>query len=77
MCSCIGGHLFFFYDGRDAYVTKQENDHYVYHNAAMTVTISNGCLTSTTIRECLLDEKAVQEECELIGGSILARVDCA
>ena len=57
VCSCIGGYPFSFYDSMDAYSTRQENDHYVYHNATMTVTIPNGCLASTNTRECSPDQE--------------------
>ena len=39
-----------FHDSTDAYATRQENDHYVYHNVVMTVVISNGCPISTTTK---------------------------
>ena len=45
VCSCIRGFPFSFYDGTYAYITKQGNDHYVYHNIATMVAISNGCPT--------------------------------
>ena len=35
----------FHHESRDAYTTKQENYHYILHNAAVTVTNSNGCST--------------------------------
>ena len=45
------GILFLFHNSTDAHTTKQGNDHYVYHNAAMTFAIPNGCPTSTATRE--------------------------
>ena len=47
-----------YYD-TDTYVMRQENDHYVYHNADTIVAIPNRCPTSTTIRECSFDKKGV------------------
>ena len=45
------------HDSTDVYATSLENDHYVYHNVVVTVAISNGCPTSTTIRECSPHQK--------------------
>ena len=50
----------FLHDSTGAYATRQGNDHYFYHNAAMTVATSNGCPTSTVTRECSLDQKKDQ-----------------
>ena len=63
------------HNSTDTYTMRQGNDHYVYHNAAMMAAIPNGCMTSTTTRECSPDQKGVQEVCELTDVSILARVD--
>ena len=60
----------FLRDSTGAYATRQGNDHYVYHNAAMTVATSNGCPTSTVTGECSLDQKRNKEVCEPTGGSI-------
>ena len=43
---------FSFYDSMDTYAKMQRNDHYVYHNAVMTVAISSGCPASTATIEC-------------------------
>ena len=43
VCSCIWGIPLFHHEGTDAYIQWQDNDRYVLHNAAMTVTNSNGC----------------------------------
>ena len=40
------------HDSTDVYATRQGKDHYVYHNAAVTVAIPNGCLTLTATKEC-------------------------
>ena len=73
VCSCIGGYPYSFYDGTNTYITKQGNNHYVYHNATTMVDISNECPASTTNRECLPDMKGAQEVYKPTGGSILAR----
>ena len=39
------------HDSTDVYATRQGNDHYIYHNAAVTVAIPNECLRSTATRE--------------------------
>ena len=43
VCSCIGGIPLFHHEGTDAYIQWQNNDRYVLHGAAVTVTSSNGC----------------------------------
>ena len=63
-----------FYDGTDAYTTRQKNDNYIYYNAT-TVAISNRCPTSTTPENAGPTKKGKQEVCEPIGGSILACLD--
>ena len=63
-----------YYDGTDEYVTRQENDHYVYHNA-MKVAIPNRCLSTKTPENVRPTKKGVQEVCKPTGGSILAHVD--
>ena len=68
------GYPFSFYNGTNAYVTKQENDHYIYHNNVTIVYISNAYPTSTAVRECSPDEKMAQKVREPTGGFILARV---
>ena len=45
VCSCIWGITLFHHEGTNAYTQGQENDRYVLHNGAMTVTSSNECLT--------------------------------
>ena len=62
-----------YYDVMIMYVMRQENDHYVYHNAA-TIAISNGCPTSTTPENARLTKKVTQKMCESTGRLILARV---
>ena len=57
-----------FYDGTKAYIMRQENDHYVYHNVRM-VTIPNGC--PATPENAISTKRGVQEVCEPTGGSIL------
>ena len=47
----------FFHDSTNTYTTRQESVLYVYHNAAVTVVIANGCLASTAPRECSPDQK--------------------
>ena len=42
VCSCIWGIPLFHHNGTDAYTQGQENDRYVLHSAAVTVTNSNG-----------------------------------
>ena len=63
------------HDNTDAYVMRQENDHYVYHITAMTVAIRNGCPASTATKECSLNHKGAQEVWEPTSESILALVD--
>ena len=46
VCSCMEIPLFL-HDSTDVYTAGQENVHYVYHNAVLTVAIPNGCSTST------------------------------
>ena len=70
MCSCIREHHSF-YDGTDA--TRQENDHYIYYNAAM-VAIPNECPTTIALKNASPTKKGVQNVCEPTSGSILARV---
>ena len=65
----------FLHDSTNAYTTRQGSNHYVYHNVAVMVAISNGCLESTTPRECSPTGKGAQEMCEPTGVSILARVN--
>ena len=60
-----------FYDGTDAYIMRQENDHYVYHNAA-TVTIPTK-YSATALEHASPTKKGAQEMFEP-GGSILARI---
>ena len=62
-----------FYDGTDAYVMRQENDHYVYHNVTM-VTIPIGC-PAITPENAIPTRKEVQEVCERTGGFILTCED--
>ena len=59
----------------DAYAARQGNDHYVYHNVAVMVTIPNRYSTSIATKECSPDQKGGPEVCEPTGGSIVARVD--
>ena len=58
VCSSIKGYPIFFYDGMNAYTTRQGNDHYVYYNVA-TVAIPNGCPASIAPRECSPDKKGI------------------
>ena len=58
------------YDNTDAYVMRQENDHYVYHNAVM-ITIRTGYL-KITLENAIPTRKGIQEVCKLIVGTILA-----
>ena len=64
----------FLHDSTNAYTTRQENVHYVYHNAIVTVVIPNGCLTSITLKNARPTRKGAQEVYKLFRGSILARV---
>ena len=68
------GITLFLHDGTNTYITRQENDHYVLHNAAVTTTTSNRCPTYRAHRVCSPDKKRGLAVCEPTGGSILARV---
>ena len=50
---------FSFYDGRDVYVMKKKNNHYVYHNAAM-ITIPTRC-PATALENASPIRKRAQE----------------
>ena len=76
LCAHASGDTPSFHDSTDAYATRQENDHYVYHNTIVTVAIPNRCPASTVTRKCSPDKKGTQEVCELTGGSIPACVNC-
>ena len=56
------------YCGTNAYITRYENDHYVYHNAAMTTAIPNRC--SQLLENARPTRKRAQKVCKLTGGSI-------
>jgi len=45
VCSCIWRIPLFQNEGTDAYIQWQDNDRYILHSAAVTVTNSNGCPT--------------------------------
>ena len=47
----------FLHDSTNAYAMRQENEHYVYHNAVMMVAIPNGYPASTATKECSPDQK--------------------
>ena len=64
-----------FYDSTNAYVTRQGNDHYDYHNATMSAAIPSGRPTSTGTKECSAGQKGTHEVCEPTSGSILTCVD--
>ena len=70
--SCIEGYPYIFYNGTNAYNTRQGDDHYICYNATK-VAIPNRCLTSTALR-CSRDKKRAEEVCELTGGFIFVRV---
>ena len=50
-----GGISLLIHDSTDAYATRQGNNHYIYHNATVSVAIPNEYLTSTATRECSPD----------------------
>ena len=49
------GITLFLYDSTDAYANRQGNDHYVWYSVAVMAATPNGCLASTTPRECSPD----------------------
>ena len=73
MHHCVFMHLVIpsFYDSTNTCVTRHNNDHYIYHNAA-TITIPTGRLT-TTLENAIPTKKGAQEVCESTGGFIFAR----
>ena len=62
-----------FYDGTDAYVTRKENDHYVYPNAA-TVAIFKRVSDINTYKRILDRKKVVKEVCKPTDGSTSTHV---
>ena len=77
MCAhAFGGILLFHREGTDAYFQWQDNDHYVLHSAAVTVTSSNGCSAKGAPRVCSPDKESDPAVCKLTGEPILACMDC-
>ena len=69
LCVHASGISLLLHDSMDAYATRQGSDHYVYHNAAMTIIILNWCPASTATRECSSTRKGPRRCANRLVGS--------